>query len=85
MQHDADKTGYYLLSTLSPQSLPLSALLIDVRADYEFASGHIDGAVNFEFHPGDADGLDPSREARFLKLAGSNKNRMLIFYCRSFR
>jgi len=62
-----------------------NALLLDVRADYEFDQGHIPGAVNFEFHPGHAMNFPPERREAFKKLAGPNKSRMIIIYCRSFR
>jgi rhodanese-related sulfurtransferase len=61
------------------------AIVIDVRPDYEYERGHIPGAVNFEFHPGDAINLSPRKLEAFKKLLGPDKGRPLVVYCRNFR
>lgn len=62
-----------------------NALLLDVRPDYEFERGHIPGAANFEFHPGHAMDFPKERREAFKELAGPDKDRTIIIYCRSFR
>lgn len=49
------------------------ALLIDVRSEEEFASGHIEGALNIEW-----DKTDALQEA-----IGEDRQRPVVFYCRS--
>lgn len=62
-----------------------SFLVVDVRTSYEHAEGHLPGAVNFEFDPGDKLQLKPGKKEAFLKLLGPDKDRKIVFYCRSFR
>ena len=55
-----------------------SILLVDTRQDWEFAMGHIKGAVNFPMEP-----TAWSRWQKKGKLAealGPNKNRFVVFY-----
>jgi len=49
------------------------AILVDVRTPAEFASGHIDGAVNIDFE-------DPSFTTEITKL---DKTKTYFLYCRS--
>jgi phage shock protein E len=49
------------------------ALVVDVRSEEEFARGHLDGAVNIEWNRIDA----------LIKAIGSDKQRQVVFYCRS--
>lgn len=49
------------------------ALVIDVRSAEEFASGHLDGAINVDWDDTDA----------LIKAIGSDKQRPVVFYCRS--
>ena len=60
-------------------------LIVDVRTDYEYEEGHLPGAVNFEFDPGDKLQLKQLKRDTFLKLLGPDKQRKIVFYCRSFR
>lgn len=62
-----------------------NCLLVDVRPDYEFESGHIPGAVNLVFDPGDRMSLAPEKQKRFEALLGPDKNRCIIILCRDFR
>jgi len=55
-----------------------SLLLVDTRQDWEFAMGHIKGAVNFPLEP-----TAWSRWQKKGKLAetlGHDKNRFIVFY-----
>lgn len=62
-----------------------NCLLVDVRPDYEFESGHIPGAVNLMFDPGDRMALSPEKQQQFEALLGPDKNRCMIIHCRDFR
>ena len=49
------------------------ALVIDVRSPEEFAEGHLDGAINIEWHDSEA----------IARAIGVNKQRQVVLYCRS--
>ena len=49
------------------------ALLVDVRSEEEFVSGHLEGAINIEWDRIDA----------LARAIGSDKQRQVVFYCRS--
>lgn len=82
----AERDGYQVVNqqgleqTLAADPPPL---LLDVRPDYEFESGHIPGAANLEFDLGDKLQLDPEKKTKFQTLAGADTKRPVIIYCRS--
>lgn len=87
-QAQADQYGYGLIDDAGLDKQLASGkgfLLLDVRPDYEYAQGHIQGAKNLEFHLGDRLKLDPAKARRFEELAGPDHKRLLVIYCRSFR
>jgi predicted sulfurtransferase len=55
-----------------------SLLLVDTRQEWEFAMGHMEGAVNFP--------MEPTAWSRWWKKAdmaaalGPDKNRLIVFY-----
>lgn len=55
-----------------------SLLLVDTRQEWEYRTGHLQGAVNFP--------MEPTAWARWTKasalaeLLGPDKNRLLVFY-----
>jgi phage shock protein E len=49
------------------------------------SAGHIPGAVNLEFHPGDKLEFSYEKRARLKKLIGPDKDRPVVICCRSFR
>ena len=51
------------------------ALLIDVRSDAEYREGHLEGAVN----------IPHTETERLVAVAGSDKGRAVVVYCRSGR
>lgn len=79
---EADQGGYRLLSTQKLWELYSAQrdrlLLVDTRQEWEFQSGHIQGAVNFP--------MEPTWLARWQKkgdlgrFLGEDKNRILVFY-----
>jgi phage shock protein E len=49
------------------------ALVIDVRSEEEFAVGHLEGAINIQWHDSEA----------IARAIGVNKQRQVVMYCRS--
>jgi len=49
------------------------------------SAGHIPGAVNLEFHPGDKLQFSREKRARLKELIGPDKDRPVVICCRSFR
>ncbi len=79
---EAREGGYRLINTdglrQRYEADPRSILLVDARQDWEFAMGHIKGAVNFPMEP-----TAWSRWRKRGKLAqalGPDKNRFIVFY-----
>jgi 3-mercaptopyruvate sulfurtransferase SseA len=60
-------------------------LLVDVRPDYEFEEGSLPGAVNLEFHQGHRTDMTEAERRAARELFGPNPNRLLVFYCRSYK
>lgn len=85
---EAAESGYRLVDDAELDKLlgsPNPPLIIDVRPSYEFEEAHLPGAKNLEFHLGHRNSLDAATRQAFLKLAGDDPSRRVIFYCRSFR
>ena len=85
---EAEREGYALTTPDVIQALQSSDqdhLILDVRPDYEYESGHIPGAENFEIHLGDRLEMKPDRRDAFRKVLGPDQNRVIVIYCRSFR
>lgn len=85
---ESERDGYRLMDADQLLALISSGhppLIIDVRADYEFEAGHVTGAANLEFDLGDRGDLSETKRAAFEALAGQDKSRPMILYCRSFR
>ena len=49
------------------------ALVIDVRSPEEFADGHLEEAINIQWHDSEA----------IARAIGNNKQRQVVMYCRS--
>ena len=85
---EAQRDGYTLTTPEEIQSLYASGTsysIVDVRPDYEFKTGHLPGAINFEIDLGDRLDLKPQKAAAFRKVLGMDKDRQIVIYCRSFR
>lgn len=85
---ESERDGYRLVNTdqlLTMIDSGHAPLIVDVRADYEFEAGHVTGAANLEFDLGDRGDLSEAKRAAFETLAGQDKSRPIILYCRSFR
>ena len=85
---EAQKDGYGLTTPQEIQTLYASGndyFMVDVRPDYEFKTGHLPGAKNFEIDLGDRLELKPQKAEAFKHVLGTDKNREIVIYCRSFR
>ena len=85
---ESQKDGYALTTPEEIQSLYASGndfFMVDVRPDYEFKTGHLPGAKNFEIDLGDRLELKPQKADAFKKVLGADKTRLIVIYCRSFR
>jgi phage shock protein E len=85
---EAQKDGYALTTPQEIQSLYASGndyFMVDVRPDYEFKTGHLPGAKNFEIDLGDRLELKPPKAEAFKNVLGTDKSRGIVIYCRSFR
>lgn len=79
---EAKAGGYSIITTENVAELvdkeASSLLLVDTRQEWEYRTGHIEGAVNFS--------MEPTRWSRFTnagkleKFLGPDKNRTLVFY-----
>ena len=82
VEAEAARGGYRLMTTEGLAELYRQqrdkVLLVDTRQDWEYRSGHIEGAVNFP--------LEPSAwsrwrsEGRLTALLGPDRDRLVVFY-----
>jgi rhodanese-related sulfurtransferase len=53
-------------------------MLVDTRQEWEYRTGHIEGAINFPMEP---TGWSRWRKAdALLNVLGPNKNQLIVFY-----
>ena len=79
---EAAKGGYQLISAdklwQQYKSNPESLFLVDTRQEWEYRSGHIQGAINFPMEP---TWLSRWRKKGALEtVLGPDKNRLVVFY-----
>jgi phage shock protein E len=84
----AESAGYGLITPRAVEVLmqgnePFK--LLDVRPDYEFAEGHIPGALNLEFNLGHRSNLQPEHATAMKALLGPDLDQKIIVYCRNFK
>lgn len=79
---EAQNGGYRLITTEELAARyrqdAQKLLLVDTRQDWEYRSGHMQGAVNFPIEPS-AWGRWRSQEA-MGKFLGPDKDRLIVFY-----
>jgi len=79
---EAARGGYRLISTGELAKLyrqpPANLLLVDTRQDWEYRSGHIQGAVNFPMEP--TWWFRWRAQGRLAALLGPDKDRLAVFY-----
>jgi rhodanese-related sulfurtransferase len=88
VEAEAKREGYDLITLDELESLYQSDkdfMVLDVRPDYEYNRAHLPKAANLEFHLGERLTLDPAKRKEFQELLGSDKDRTIVIYCRSFR
>lgn len=86
-QSDARKDGYELIGIPALKALYESGkdfMLLDVRPEYEYRQGHLSQAASLEFDLGDKIDLNPEKQTALVQLLGPDKQRWVVFYCRSF-
>ena len=84
---EAKQDGYKLITVPELKALYESGkdfTIIDVRPEYEYRDGHLSNARSLEFDLGDKLELKPEKQAALIHLLGPDKQRMIVFYCRSF-
>lgn len=82
VEAEAEDGGYRLISTdalwKAYRENPARLLLVDTRQEWEYRTGHIQGALNFP--------MEPTWLARWQKkgnlgkLLGKDKDRSIVFY-----
>lgn len=84
----AERDGYRLITTAGLRELLRAdpdVLLVDVRFAYEYAAGHMPGAVSLPVDLSDRGDLPPERRQAFEDILGADKDRIIVAYCRGFR
>jgi len=82
---EAERGGYKIVTTEELKGWideKKNMLIIDTMP-YEdsYKKQHIPGAVNFEFPIPEVKSLDDKTKAAFEKLLGTDKNKLIVFYC----
>ncbi len=85
---EAAADGYRLITPAAVKTLYDTGntfVILDTRPGYEYHWGHLPGASNMTFVPGDRLVLSPEKEAGMRRLLGPDKERIVVVYCRDFR
>ena len=82
VQKEAEQGGYQLLTSDELWGLvsgePSGVLLVDTRQEWEYASGHIAGAVNFPMEPTWLARL--TKRGELEQFLGPDKEKRVVFY-----
>ena len=74
--------GYQLITTQAVHEIytrdPDALLMVDTRQEWEFRTGHINGAVNFSMEPTWFSRLQ--KASALEEFLGPDKNRLIVFY-----
>lgn len=81
-QKEAERGGYRLVTTEALWEMvnrePAGTLLVDTRQDWEYAAGHIQGAVNFPMEPTWLARL--THRGELEQFLGPDRGRQVVFY-----
>ena len=79
---EAARGGYRLITTEALAELyrqnRAKVLLVDTRQDWEYRSGHIQGAINFPMEPNAWSRW--RTQDRLAAVLGTDRDRLLVFY-----
>jgi predicted sulfurtransferase len=82
VQEEAKQGGYRLITTDELQGIimrdPAAVMLVDTRQDWEYAAGHIKGAVNFPMEPTWLARL--TKRGELEQFLGPDKKKKIVFY-----
>ncbi|RJX25004.1 MAG: rhodanese-like domain-containing protein [Desulfurivibrio sp.] len=82
VQKEAERGGYKLIATDELWGMisrdPAAVLLVDTRQEWEYAAGHIAGAVNFPMEPTWLSRL--TRRGELEQFLGPDKAKHIVFY-----
>lgn len=82
---EVERGGYKIVSTEELKSWigqKKSMLMVDTMPfEDSYKKQHIPGAVNFDFPVPEVKSLDDKTKAAFEKALGTNKDRLIVFYC----
>lgn len=82
VQKEAERGGYTLITSdelwgkISRE--PAAVLLVDTRQQWEYAAGHIEGAVNFPMEPTWLARL--TRRGELEQFLGPDREKQIVFY-----
>ena len=82
VQQEAARGGYRLITTDQLWAMvsqdAAGVLLVDTRQDWEYAAGHMQGAVNFPMEPTWLSRL--TRRGELEQFLGPDKGKHIVFY-----
>ena len=82
VRDEAERGGYRLITTDELWDIvkgdPAGVLLVDTRQDWEYAAGHIKGAVNFPMEPTWLARL--TKRGELEQLLGQERQKHIVFY-----
>lgn len=82
VRKEAERGGYRLITSEELWGMvsrgPGEVLLVDTRQDWEYAAGHIEGAVNFPMEPTWLARL--TKRGEMERLLGPDKEKQVVFY-----
>nr|MBF0223059.1 rhodanese-like domain-containing protein [Desulfobulbaceae bacterium] len=82
VRQEAKQGGYRLITTNDLRDLiqqnSAGVLLVDTRQDWEYAAGHITGALNFSMEPTWLARL--TRRGALEQFLGPDKHKHIVFY-----
>lgn len=82
VRKEAQRGGYRLITTDELRKIrernPGGVLIVDTRQDWEYAAGHIEGAVNFPMEPTWLARL--TKRGELEQFLGPDREKRIVFY-----